>query len=118
MDIHCELAEIPSLPALTEQTVYRIMDEAVLNAEKHAQAERIVVSLVQAGDLIVLTVRDNGSGFVEQGEGPAGHLGLTSMRERARLVGGDLLIESQPGAGTSIVAQLPAPVNRTTEATL
>ena len=118
IDIHCELAEIPSLPALTEQTVYRIMDEAVLNAEKHAQAEQILVSLAQQGEHIMLTVRDNGCGFMERGEGPAGHLGLTSMRERARLVGGDLRIQSEPGAGTCVTAQLPAPLNRTTEATL
>ena len=109
--VTCELSELSNLPPLTEQTIYRIMDEALLNAEKHAQAKKVIVTLTQDSQNVMLKVKDDGVGFVTEGVGqPAGHLGLTSMRERARLVDGSLVITSRLDQGTSIELTLPNPI--------
>ncbi len=85
--------------------VLRIVDEALQNALRHARADRIVVRLSATG----IEVRDNGVGFEpERAELRSRHLGLTSMEERARELGGHLEIRSAPGAGTTIRLQVPA----------
>jgi two-component system, NarL family, sensor histidine kinase UhpB len=85
--------------------VYRIAQEALANIARHAGATRVEVDLRAGGDGVELTVRDDGRGF-EPGR-PAGGLGLGGMAERARLVGGELTIESRPGAGTALCLKVP-----------
>jgi len=79
-----------------------VLQEAVHNAYKHSDVKHVEVQLHENSGAIHLTVSDSGKGFdvaaVEQGDG----LGLTSMRERVRLVNGTIAIESQPMAGTTI----------------
>ena len=83
----------------------RIVDEALQNALRHARADRIVVRLGAYG----VEVSDNGVGFEPQrSELRSRHLGLTSMEERARELGGRLEIRSAPGAGTTIRLRVPA----------
>lgn len=85
--------------------VLRIVDEALQNALRHARADRITVRLAPTG----IEVTDNGVGFEPQrAELRSKHLGLTSMEERARELGGRLEIRSAPGAGTTIALQVPA----------
>jgi signal transduction histidine kinase len=96
------------LPADMEQELFRIAQEAVNNALKHAGARRIDVRLLMAPPLVTLTVRDDGRGF----DPAAPHiqskrLGLTSMRERAEALGAKLSVESSPGSGATVRVEAP-----------
>jgi signal transduction histidine kinase len=85
------------------QTVLRIAHEAIHNALQHARADRVDVTLAQANGGLVVAVTDNGVGFEPtHAELRARHLGLTSMEERAREIGGRLEIRSAPGSGTTV----------------
>lgn len=94
-------------PAL-ESVCYRVVQEALTNAAKHAQATEVRVSLVAHEARVVLEVRDNGRGFVpgERADRGGGR-GLVGMRERVELLGGTLRIDTAPGAGTTIRVELP-----------
>jgi signal transduction histidine kinase len=103
------------LPATLETTLFRVAQEALTNVRKHAKTDRVRVTLGHRADGVVrLEVRDWGSGFVPSevavGDGPGGRVGLSSMRERVALLGGHLEIWSEPGRGTSVVAEVPPPV--------
>ncbi len=107
---HCEVVgRERALPEEVELTVYRIAQEALANVRKHApEASRVSVALIFEPDAVELVVEDDGPGFDADGDRPAdGHLGLTGMRERARLFGGRLSIESAPGEGTTVLLRLP-----------
>jgi signal transduction histidine kinase len=89
------------LPAEVEEALYRIAQEALNNALKHAQPSTVTVTLCLE-DRVELEVADDGAGFdVSDSEGSAG-IGLHSMRERAENLGGTLAVHSAPGQGTSI----------------
>tara|TARA_R110002124_G_scaffold230810_1_gene396016 strand:- start:1634 stop:2878 length:1245 start_codon:yes stop_codon:yes gene_type:complete len=93
-----------------DTAIFRILQEAVLNIRKHADACNVTISLTrESGDAaITLTVSDDGAGF-EFAAGPRfGHLGLLTMRERAEAVDGHLHIVSHPGRGTTVTATIPA----------
>ncbi len=78
------------------------------NAVRHAQAETIRVGIEQRAGRVILEVRDDGTGFDPHAPAlRARHLGLTSMEERCRSLGGELVIESTPGAGTVVRAEVP-----------
>jgi PAS domain S-box-containing protein len=103
------------LPAALETTLFRVAQEALTNVRKHAETDRVRVVLGhRAGGVVRLEVRDWGRGFapteVSGGGGPGERVGLSSMRERVALIGGNLEIRSQPGEGTSVVAEVPLPV--------
>ena len=87
--------------------MFRVLQEALQNAIKHSGVRRFQVSLNYASPNLSLTVGDSGIGF-HPAEGIRGRgLGLISMKERIKLVGGELSIESQPGSGTTIHARIP-----------
>jgi PAS domain S-box-containing protein len=89
--------------------LYRITQEALTNARKHAQAENVRVVLREREGGYLVRVADDGVGFVpEAGEPAVGHLGLASMRERATLAGGSLRVEAAPGRGTTVEVWIPA----------
>ena len=90
------------LPPGMEDGLYRIANEALNNALKHAHARNVSVRLIQEGPAVTLEVVDDGIGFVPSAAGGQGRLGLTSMRERALVEGWDLCIDSAPGKGTRI----------------
>jgi signal transduction histidine kinase len=98
--------EPPTSPEV-QQALYRIAQEAVQNAAKHAGAAEVTLRMFGHGPTVVLEVVDDGRGFVPGGE-LAGRLGIRSMHERARAAGGRLEIVSAPGAGTVVRATLPA----------
>jgi signal transduction histidine kinase len=107
-EIGLELAGAPRLPPRADGEVFRIAQEALQNALRHAGAERIDVRLDARDGGLALTVADNGIGF--DPAAPAlrsRRLGLTSMEERARAVGGVLAIESEPGGGTVVRLEVP-----------
>jgi signal transduction histidine kinase len=94
------------LPATVETTLYRIVQEALTNVAKHADARRLSVTLLRKAGSVVVIVEDDGKGF-DPGATGADGLGLTGMRERLALVGGTLKIEASAGAGTTIAAEVP-----------
>ncbi|MDH5281916.1 MAG: GAF domain-containing protein [Thermoleophilia bacterium] len=93
------------LPADVETTMYRIVQEALTNISKHSDATRVSILLARKQRAVVIVVEDDGGGF-NPGAKTAG-LGLAGMRERVELHGGQLRIETSPGRGTTIVAEVP-----------
>jgi signal transduction histidine kinase len=93
--------------------LYRVAQEALQNVVRHSGAARAAVSLAKDGGALVLTVTDNGTGFDPGAPMEHAALGLTSMRERVRLAGGALVVDSRKGAGTRIEARVPLREGRT-----
>lgn len=102
--------EEPDLRLDAKEAAYRIAQEALTNAVKHAQASSIQVRLRENGDGVLLEVADSGIGFDPRAP-RNGHLGLRSMEERAAAVGGHLDVESETGKGTRIRLWLPGTVS-------
>jgi PAS domain S-box-containing protein len=98
---------IDRLPIATEEALYRIAQEALHNVVKHANASHATIKVWRDGDLVHLSVTDDGAGF-DPTAVPRGHLGLIGMRQRVDLVGGELQVESRPKKGTRIEASVPA----------
>jgi PAS domain S-box-containing protein len=101
------------LPAESELALYRILQEALNNVEQHAHARHVTVRLVEVGAIVLLAIGDDGIGFDPERlpthpKANAG-LGVLSMQERARYVGGAFALKSGPGAGTVIEVRLPLP---------
>jgi signal transduction histidine kinase len=105
VDLQTNLGE-ERLSAEAETTIYRIVQEALTNILKHAQATHVSVLLTKRDGLVAAVVEDDGRGFDPEAVGDEG-LGLVGMRERLGLVGGRLRIESAGGSGTSLVAEVP-----------
>jgi two-component system NarL family sensor kinase len=102
--------DLPVLPARIEVGLYRIAQEALTNARRYAEAQHIEISLRFDDEQIYLTVQDDGRGFDPDNVASTcgnGHFGLAGMSERARLLHGDICIQSEPGAGTSISVAVP-----------
>jgi two-component system, NarL family, sensor kinase len=100
------------LPPAIEVGLYRIAQEALQNALRHAAAAQVQIRLEVMPNRVRLTVQDDGRGFAlgAAAEGPAAsRFGLIGMRERARLLGGSFRVESSPGAGTRVTAEVPLP---------
>ncbi len=100
------------LPPEAETALYRIVQEGLTNVVKHAAAHRVSITLVRKEAAAVVVIEDDGQGFDPEAV-RAGALGFTGMRERVELVGGRLTVETSPGAGTTVVAEVhvaPAPL--------
>jgi two-component system, NarL family, sensor kinase len=87
--------------------LFRIAQEALANAAKHARAKRIAVRLTRSADMVSLRVSDDGIGFDAGSLGTRGGLGLVMMRERASQLNGAFQFESSPGRGTTIRVEIP-----------
>jgi PAS domain S-box-containing protein len=96
----------PVLTFESKQALYRIAQEALHNAARHARATRVVIALSQVNSSIKLEVSDDGVGFDSLASHP-GHFGLNTMRERATELGGTLEIESRVRVGTTVRAIVP-----------
>ncbi len=104
------------MPLATEREILRVAQEAIHNVKKHAGAQNLTVLLEYSSAEVALEVRDNGRGFdashsSSNGKSTesAGHYGLTGMRERAAVIGGELEIVSVPDVGTTIRLRTPTP---------
>ncbi len=95
------------LPPEVETALYRIVQEALTNVVRHAQATRADVLLERRGNRVVAIVEDDGAGFDPDAAVQNGRLGLFGMRERAEMLGGTLAVESVPGAGTTVFVEIP-----------
>jgi signal transduction histidine kinase len=103
------------LPSEVEVTLLRLTQEGLANIRKHAQANRVTVTLSYMEDQVALDVHDDGQGFdpVILSRPPdqnRGGFGLHTMRERLAQLGGQLIVESSPGEGTTLAAQIPMEV--------
>jgi signal transduction histidine kinase len=109
-DIHLSLGK-RELSSALETTLFRVLQEAVTNVEKHAGATRVGIILQAMSNEVRLIVEDNGSGFHQKGLKSANEklikLGLLGIRERLTLVGGTLEIESMLGRGTTLLVSVP-----------
>lgn len=85
-----------------EQGIYRIAEQTVANVVQHANATHLTVELTSENKCLKLNISDDGCGFDPGNVEREGHYGLQGMRERAKMIGGDLEIQSQPGGGTTI----------------
>jgi signal transduction histidine kinase len=111
-DIDAQLpASLPPLSARVETALFRVIQEALFNAGKHAQCNEVSISLRTSETVLLVEIEDDGVGFDrDAGTQSPGRFGLTTMHERMLQIGGRLGIESSPGNGTSIVATVPVPV--------
>jgi signal transduction histidine kinase len=110
LNVHVDWPEQPyPLPLVTAVTVYRFFQEALLNVVKHADVDDASAELRVDDDWVVAVVRDEGPGFDPEDVRPDGgrHVGLGLLRDRARLVGGSLDIDSWPSDGTRLTLRLP-----------
>ncbi len=103
VDLESQIRE--RLPTEVETALYRIVQEALTNVVKHAQATAVSIVLAPKSGAVTALIEDDGRGFTPDGSGEG--LGLLGMGERLALLGGRLKIESRPGAGTAIVAEVP-----------
>ena len=106
LQVRVAMTTEPELPLPMKEALYRVAQEAMHNAAKHARARTLQVVLEVRGEELGLLVVDDGRGFNPKGDFP-GHLGLQSMRERAAAVGGTLEIDSAPSLGTRLHARVP-----------
>ena len=90
------------LPARWEEELYRISQEALNNALKHSSAKLVTVRITAQNGNVDLEIEDNGQGFDLESVTGKGGLGLTSMHERARSIGGTFIVHSVPGSGTKV----------------
>lgn len=95
------------IPTQVGLCLYRIAQEGIRNAIKHSQAKEIMVGLSLDGEAILMIISDDGKGIASQHELEFSGLGLLSMRERLRLVDGEILIDSSPGQGTRLRVRVP-----------
>ncbi len=112
LEVSTELMIRRSIPNDVQTALYRIAQEGLANVLKHAHAWRVEVELAETPFGVALRIEDNGRGFdaaqvALQSDRP--HLGLIGMQERVELLGGTLMVEAAPGAGTSIRVRIPLP---------
>ena len=107
---HTERLELRLAPDI-ETACYRIVQEALTNISRYAHAQQVVIDMYQDGEWLVLNVKDDGQGFdvdaMRERAKAGGSIGVLGMQERAKLVGGHLKIESQPGQGCKVTLRCP-----------
>ncbi len=102
------------LPSILENALYRIAQEALTNACKHSESKKVKVTLAQEGQDVRLEVQDWGTGF-DPDSTKEGHFGVEGIRQRVRLLGGRLTIESKPDSGTLVQVVVPILEKQTEE---
>jgi PAS domain S-box-containing protein len=105
IELHSDV-QFGRLPSILENAIYRIVQEALTNACKHSKSKKVTVTMTQEGQDVRLEVRDWGIGFDPESV-EKGHFGLEGIRQRVRLLGGRLTIESKPGSGTLVQVVVP-----------
>ena len=99
-----DLRAAERLPERIEITAYYVISEALTNAAQHANATAVRVTVETAGGVVRLSVSDDGAGGVD----PARSSGVVGLRDRVEAIGGTLIVQSRPGEGTRLIAELPA----------
>jgi signal transduction histidine kinase len=87
--------------------VFRIFQETLTNIIRHAKASRVSVDLKQEDGVLTLEIRDNGEGIARENISDPASFGIMSMRERARHLGGSVIVTGEPGKGTTVLVRIP-----------
>ena len=109
-DVPCKLSIIPEdimMPADIGTQVFRIVQEALTNIMRHAEASTVVISLIEKEKQWRLRIKDNGKGFTEEELGEKQSFGLSGIEERTKLCNGTISIKSKPGSGVEIIVEIP-----------
>jgi PAS domain S-box-containing protein len=114
VDLHVTGPRLPRLPEQIEIALYRMAQEALTNASKHAAPKAVSILIHRNASEVRLVIEDDGKGFDVDDLVSDKQLGLVGMRERAHLVGGSMTIESSPGRGTTICISVPLPGTKAT----
>jgi signal transduction histidine kinase len=100
------------LPSDTETAIFRVIQEALTNIERHAAAETVLLQVSRENGTLTVEIEDDGKGFepatIDPTAGSARGLGLQGMRERIELLGGSFALTSTPNSGTRIVVGVPS----------
>ena len=108
IELDVEIVDDPeALPQQVATALYRIAQESINNAVRHAEATTLRVTVEDSGSAVLLRVRDDGRGISSDKLNASTSMGLVGMRERAALLGGELTINSRPGTGTLVSAAIP-----------
>ena len=97
----------PSLPDAARTGLFRIVQESLTNVTRHANAKKVVVSLQQRKEQLLLTIEDDGAGFDKEKIGAKKTLGILGMKERTSVMGGSYEITGKPGKGTVVSVIIP-----------
>src|SRR6266567_4250799 len=98
-----ETQRVQTLPLTVEEALFRVAQEALANVARHSKATLVQMILTTTDETVTLSIADNGRGFDTTRQGYLG-VGLLSMQERMKALGGDVQVESTPGKGTRVVA--------------
>ncbi|MCC7104731.1 MAG: GAF domain-containing sensor histidine kinase [Chloroflexi bacterium] len=115
VEIHCAIDALPDLPEQAKTHLIHAVREALTNAVKHANADRIVLRAGTLGDEVAIAVSDNGQGFDPKQARPRAQHGLRNLQSRAHAAGGKLTTTSVPGEGTTVRLSVPIPPSRSTD---
>ncbi len=105
--VHVEVVEPLTPHPMVDRLTYRAVREALVNAQKHAQASTIMIRIAQAEGVMTFEVTDDGVGFDPSAQSPEGHLGMRLITEMAQNAGGVVTVDSTVGSGTSVRGELP-----------
>jgi PAS domain S-box-containing protein len=109
VDLDVTGAQLPRLSQTLEIALYRVAQEALINAGEHASAKHVSVLSHRTPSMVRLVIEDDGKGFDLSQTPSEIQLGLVGMRERIHLVGGSMTVESSPGCGTTVSVSVPLP---------
>jgi signal transduction histidine kinase len=113
IDFRADVADV--VPSETGVCLFRVLQEALHNAIKHSGVKRVEVRLMEQSNQVHLLVSDSGKGFDVESAMQGKGVGLTSMRERVKLVSGTIAIESSPMGGTTIEVRVPLASQQTSQ---
>lgn len=109
VDIDLQVNEVIGLPLAYEEALFRVVQEALSNVTRHAQASRVGVELSETAGTITMKISDDGRGFDPGFVQSTNTMGMHGMRERVEGIGGKLVVDSIPETGTNIIVNLPIP---------
>ena len=109
IEIDFQYRQVPPLDSETSLSIFRVVQESLHNVSKHSQAQKVLVELIGSEGAVVLRVSDDGVGFDRDSPDNQNGLGMVSMSERIRSVGGTLSVWSRHSMGTQIEATIPVP---------
>ena len=112
VDLHCTGPRLPRLPEAVETSLYRMAQEALTNASKHASPKAVSILIHRTPTEVRLVIEDDGKGFDATEAIAETKLGLVGMRERAHLIGGSMTVESSTGNGTTVCVSVPLSAER------
>jgi signal transduction histidine kinase len=107
VELEMESARLSEFSRDEQIQLYRIVQEALTNVARHAQAHGVQIRLQSCENNLEVTIRDDGRGFSGETPNPSRHLGIEGMRQRASSLGGNLQIVSRAGGGTQVRLQIP-----------